>query len=172
MSAGPWAGRPSAACHNVEDSGLMPLPESRGCAAQSSNFVVPGPLVRLYVTESPLPESPPPDSSTHDVFSSAMNSSVTLSMPIPGPSLAPSPQPLPPGPSTVNLSDCVSMPVDVGNWASPTQMAPLECVCIKRSECEQSGVAQDPRPRDSTQNSQMFKGAGDFGKSGDDGRAA
>ena len=63
----------------------MPLPRSQGCAAQSLDCVALDTLVRLFPPESPphdgetapVKESPP-DSTMYDVFSSTLNSSVTL----------------------------------------------------------------------------------------------
>ena len=60
------------------------------------------------------------------------------------------------------------MPGGSGSWTSPTQLAPFGRVCIKRSGREQGGVAQNPKPRDSMQDSQMFKCGGTCEKSGDD----
>ena len=58
------------------------------------------------------------------------------------------------------------MPVSPGSWTSATQLVPFERVRIKRSGRQQS-VAQYSKPRDSMQNPQMFEGAGNFNKSGD-----
>ena len=184
-SEGPGAGGRLAACHYAKDPGGMPVPKSCCRAPQSFDFVAPGPWVRMPPPESPARASnatpikeSPPDSSAHHVFLSMLNSSVIppvfpaktpSPMPTSPASRAPSLQSSPSGLLSVNLSGCVSTSVSPGRWESPSQMAPLGPMRIKRSEREQTGGAQEMEfPRDLMQTPQMLKNAGKSGISGDD----